>query len=411
MSMKAFLDLDWWRARGALRLACCGLSALGLLGSVLGGELPQPTVRVLGSGRALAGYGHYARAVKVSGNHAFVANGWAGLLIFNVANPTNCVLVKQSYTPGFATDIVLSENFAYLADGQRAVSTDTYVGVFRVLDVSDPSKTFEVDTCDVPIVANGVAVADHYAYVACQEGGLQVVDVSDPTDCKVVGSYVNGRQMLRVTVSGLLAYVVEGNAGLEIIDVSDPTKLFHVGDYVTGSQVRDVVVIENRAYISDSNRGLLILDVSDPAQPRLIGEQATHSAISVAVSGRHAFVANYDFGLTAIEVSNPADCQVLAHVLRGDQPVRITVSSDRIYYVGNLGGLTVLPSIPNVQCTVRVDAAVNQSFTLEAATDLNGAGDWSPLLTTNVPAMPFDFVDFDVGTTQKPRKFYRVHQP
>ena len=31
--------------------------------------------------------------------------------------------------------------------------------------------------------------------------------------------------------------------------------------------------------------------------------------------------------------------------------------------------------------------------------------------TTNVPAMPFDFVDFDVRIAEKPRKFYRVRQP
>ena len=34
-----------------------------------------------------------------------------------------------------------------------------------------------------------------------------------------------------------------------------------------------------------------------------------------------------------------------------------------------------------------------------------------PLVTTNVPAMPFDFVDFDVRIAEKPRKFYRVRQP
>ena len=34
-----------------------------------------------------------------------------------------------------------------------------------------------------------------------------------------------------------------------------------------------------------------------------------------------------------------------------------------------------------------------------------------PLVTTNVPAMPFDFVDFDVRIAEQPRKFYRVRQP
>ncbi len=33
------------------------------------------------------------------------------------------------------------------------------------------------------------------------------------------------------------------------------------------------------------------------------------------------------------------------------------------------------------------------------------------LITTNLPAMPFDFVDFDVRISEKPQKVYRVRQP
>ena len=35
---------------------------------------------------------------------------------------------------------------------------------------------------------------------------------------------------------------------------------------------------------------------------------------------------------------------------------------------------------------------------------------WTTLLTTNVSAMPFDYVDFDVKPSEKPQKFYRVRQ-
>ena len=74
-------------------------------------------------------------------------------------------------------------------------------------------------------------------------------------------------------------------------------------------------------------------------------------------------------------------------------------------------GLLVLPTLPNVQFTVRVDATPGVPFTLEAATHLTAPIAWSSLLTTNVPAMPFDYVDFDVKLSEKPRKFYRVRQP
>ena len=35
----------------------------------------------------------------------------------------------------------------------------------------------------------------------------------------------------------------------------------------------------------------------------------------------------------------------------------------------------------------------------------------TPLVTTNVPVMPFDYVDFNVKLSEKPQKYYRVRQP
>jgi hypothetical protein len=64
-----------------------------------------------------------------------------------------------------------------------------------------------------------------------------------------------------------------------------------------------------------------------------------------------------------------------------------------------------------VQFTVRVDATPGGPFTLEAATNLAAPSPWTPLITTSVPAMPFDYVDFDVKLSEKPQKYYRVRQP
>jgi len=131
----------------------------------------------------------------------------------------------------------------------------------------------------------------------------------------------------------------------------------------------------------------------------------------VALSGNYAYVADYDRGLQVIDVRNPTNCvRVGGYDTRG-LAFGVAVVADRIYVADGTAGLLVLPTVANVQFTVRVDAATNLPFTLEAATDLAGTGNWSPLVTTNVPAMPFDFVDFDVRMAEKPQKFYRVRQP
>jgi hypothetical protein len=50
-------------------------------------------------------------------------------------------------------------------------------------------------------------------------------------------------------------------------------------------------------------------------------------------------------------------------------------------------------------------------YTIEATTSLSDPIHWTPVFTTNPPALPFDYVDFDVKIAEKPRKFYRVRQP
>jgi hypothetical protein len=89
----------------------------------------------------------------------------------------------------------------------------------------------------------------------------------------------------------------------------------------------------------------------------------------------------------------------------------VAVDAGRIYLTAQTIGLLVIPTVRDVQFSVRVEATPGVPFTLEAATNLADPSSWQPLLTTNVATMPFDFVDFDVKVAEKPQKFYRVRQP
>jgi hypothetical protein len=150
-----------------------------------------------------------------------------------------------------------------------------------------------------------------------------------------------------VAVSGIFAYVADGGAGLQVIDVSNPTNCVRLGGYDTTGDVH-----------------------------------------GVAVSGIYAYVANEGSGLQVIDVSDPANCVHVGGYATGGQAQGVAVAAGRIYVACAEAGLLVLPTLPNVQFTVRVDATPGVPFTLEAATNLNAPIPWTPLLTTNVPAMP-----------------------
>ena len=260
--------------------------------------------------------------------------------------------------------------------------------------------------------ANDVKVVGNYAYAALGAGGLAVFDVSNPTNSVQVGGYNTSGYAAGVAVSGNYAYVADGYAGLQVIDVSNPTRCVRVGGYDTSGYARDVTVSGNYAYVADDTAGLQVIEVSNPANCVRVGGYVTiGSARGVAVSGNYAYVADYDAGLQVIDVSNPTNCvRVGGHDTSGSA-YGVAVVAGRIYVADGEAGLVVLPTLPTVQFTVRVNATPGVPFILQAATNLSAPNPWTPLLTTNVSAMPFDYVDFDVKLSEKPQKFYRVRQP
>lgn len=174
----------------------------------------------------------------------------------------------------------------------------------------------------------------------------------------------------------------------------------------------DVKVVGNYAYVALGAGGLAVIDVSNPTNCAQVGGYNTSGyAYGVAVSGNYAFVADFIEGLLVIDVSNPTNCVRVGGYDTSGTALGVAVVADRIYVADGAAGLLVLPTLPNVQFTVRVDATPGVPFTLEAATTLNAPIPWTPLLTTNMPAMPFDYVDFDVKLSEKPQKYYRVRQP
>lgn len=153
-----------------------------------------------------------------------------------------------------------------------------------------------------------------------------------------------------------------------------------------------------------------MIDVSNPTN--CVAEFGFDAAgYHVAVSGNYVYVAGGASGLTVMDVSNPTNTVHVGGYNTRGSAFGVAVVADRIYVADGAAGLVVLPTLPNVQFTLRVNATPNEAFTIEASTNLVASNSWSTLLTTNLPAMPFDFVDFDVKVSEKPQKYYRVRQP
>ena len=234
--------------------------------------------------------------IVISGNYAYIANGDSGLTIFDISTPSSPVLAGSYDAEGFIRDIAVSGNSVYAADGSGLV----------IVDVSTPSSPELVGTYDTIGFGNGVAVSGNYAYIADDSkgifdgsNGLAVIDVSTPSSPSLVGTY-DAVYAYDVAISGNYAYVAD-SIGLVILDISTPSSPVLMSSYSTNGDANDVAVSGNYAYVSDY-AGLTILDISTPSSPGFIGNYGTEgNANGVAVSGEYIYLADSNNGLFVLQ--------------------------------------------------------------------------------------------------------------
>jgi hypothetical protein len=357
---------------------------------------------------------NYAYDVKLAGPYAYVALLHGGLAVLDVSNPTNCVWVGgyadlHNY---YARNVAVAGNYAYLLD--------TDCGL-QVIDTSDPTHCVLVGSYlhHSDGYYFGIAVAGGYAYVAVEswnpKQGLQIIDVSNPTNCILVGSYGTNWTVNGVAVAGNYAYLAADWRGLQVIDVRNPADCVWAGSCsnAPSGKAFGVAVVGHYAYVVDGSAGLQVIDVSNPTHCVQVGGYDTIGyATRVAVSGHYAYVGDGSVGgLQVIDVSDPTNCVWMGGYDTSGTAFGVAVANNRMYVAAYDAGLQVLDWLPNAQFMVRVDALTNAAFTIEACTNLANPGQWTPLLTTNVATMPFDFVDPDLISGNHPQKFYRMHQP
>lgn len=232
------------------------------------------------------------RAIAVEGAYAYVGVA-SKLVILDVTDPAHVLDVGQSAPlPDMVRAIVVSGGHAFVALGRAGV---------YVLDVSDPSRPLvascvrlATDSADQQLGAGEMTLGDGRLYVRVigraynpdDAGfGVAIFDVSDPIQPRQL-AYVNtaisgrashygyrhgfiGRPGLVASLLYLGVGSPGGNAHLVVLDVADPVTPVQVSELHL-SDVRnlglDVHVAGDTALVG----ALWLVDVSDPTAPQTI---------------------------------------------------------------------------------------------------------------------------------------------
>ncbi|NDE67973.1 hypothetical protein EB052_00035 [bacterium] len=146
--------------------------------------------------------------VAVVGNYAYVADGYGGFKIFNIADKNNPKLLSTSETYSFARHIVVSGNRAYVADSQ-------YVYVFDITDPTNPAFLSFFSPSGSQI--NSLVIKDSILYV----GSGSMITAYDVTDdaSDILGYAYQDSDVRGMAISGTTLLVVD-NSKLYTLDIS-----------------------------------------------------------------------------------------------------------------------------------------------------------------------------------------------
>jgi hypothetical protein len=290
------------------------------------------------------------------------------------------IIIGECPLPGYAKDLELVDNLAYVANGQ---------GGLQIVDISNADSTFVVGEYNADRDISGVAIRDTFAYLALASstsGGLVSLNITDPTNPLLIGQdptifafdvvappsdtmyvYIAARYWFHVEdvytfpqypsytrrfttpgniravyMTDSLAYLACEQMGLHIFNLAQPDSLAYAGWVDTPSNARQLYVIDDYAYIADGRAGLIIIDASDIDNPRIVGSFDTPDyANGVFVSGTNAYVADGDGGLQAVDVSDPTNPEFYGN-LETSYANGVYVRGDTIYVADRDMGLVII---------------------------------------------------------------------
>ena len=325
------------------------VDAAGRLG--VGTASPTERLTVSGNARVLnddnplardtaAVTGGGPKSVAVAGHRAYVVSMGSNLLsIYDVSDPDNVVAQGSTGTNlDLPASVAVAGRYAYVASQNN--------DRLAVFDVSDPNNIVAKGTTSSGLDGpGGVAVAGRYAYVASYNNStLAVFDVSDPGSLVAKGTTgTNLSGPNSVTVAGRYAFVTsENNDSLSIFDVSDPNSIVAKGATSTNLNWPMSVAVAGRyAYVASfNNHTLAVFDVSNPSSIVFMGATSANidTPRSVAVAGgpgtTYAYVAS-DFSrrLAVFDVTNPAAIVAKGYAATSGGPYSVALSGRYAYVV------------------------------------------------------------------------------
>ncbi len=275
-------------------------------------------------------------SVVLDGRHAYVPALEAGLLVLDIADPSDITLIRSLPVPipGQSVRAALIGRTLYLANGLAG---------FQALDVTTPESPVVQSDWPLAIRACDVAIANSLACVAAGENGLRLYNIANPAAPTWIGWSTNALNARCVALAGQTALVGDGQYGLKVFSVANPATPALLGSW-TGPDLASVsrVGLTGAYGVACDGRTVGLFDLSTPAHPTLVATRSTPAfAFDMAVAGSRVYLACGAAGLMVFEIGPNSLAQAGSY----DSPgfaTGVAVSGAALYLADGPGGWSLL---------------------------------------------------------------------
>ncbi len=277
------------------------------------------------------------RNIVLHRDYACIIDNNEGLRIVNIADSTNPYEVGFCSIPG-SERLDISTNFAYVTFDSMPVNG------LKVVDISQPNSPYIVGFVNTIGPAHDVVIADNYAYVAHSErephfgGGLTVLDISNSLNPFNVSHYCPPcGSVERIAVSGDLVYLKDFDNTFRVIDFSDLSNPLELGACpLFVERISDIVHSDSCVYIISNYptviNDLYIIDVSNPLVPVLVlSGDFPGRPCDIFTDREFAFIASGGAGLRIYNISDPVNLFEIGYYENLEVPYGVAVSGDLAY--------------------------------------------------------------------------------
>ncbi|MGC9778186.1 MAG: hypothetical protein HZR80_02980 [Candidatus Heimdallarchaeota archaeon] len=315
----------------------------------------------------------YAWEVIIQDNKAYLADGSAGLVIFDITNTNSPIVIGQFSDGGETTNIFVKDHFAFLVDSQddleiinitnpktplllskysfpdnmlKAVHIQENYAYLAyrtygmiILDISNLSSPTKVGEY-LKDNTRDIFVNDSYAYLSGYDYALEIVNITNPFNPERVGEWGITGDCWGLDIQGNYAYLALRTVGLYILDISDPTNPFYEGDFA-GTDYYRVFLEGNYAYISSLINEAVIIDISDPSNPFEEGYFASFFPWGIYVSNDIAYLAAKE-NFTICDITDKENPAVIYNLFQGGEAISVDVNGNYAYIVDSKEGLEII---------------------------------------------------------------------